>query len=175
MAAPAYGQNDPNKTQPPTAYPSQGNMPPSYDAHQNTSAMVYPPQQGHASPPHGQQQGYPPQQQSYPPQQQGYPPQQQGYPQHQQQPYQQQHPPHQQYAQPALSSPPLHQQAPGLSEADRRTAERRRQEKESDRKMLGLICGGCLCCLCVGVDRAADMGTSVADFLLCMHVNCWGF
>lgn len=44
---------------------------------------------------------------------------------------------------------------PGLSERDRITAERRQREKEHDRKIMGLLCGGFLCALCVGTDRAA--------------------
>lgn len=43
----------------------------------------------------------------------------------------------------------------GLTAGDRATAERRMRQREADRKALGLMCGGFLCCLCIGVDRAA--------------------
>lgn len=43
----------------------------------------------------------------------------------------------------------------GLSPGDQATAARRQRERENDRKLFGLLCGGCLCALCVGVDRAA--------------------
>jgi hypothetical protein len=55
------------------------------------------------------------------------------------------------------------------------TAERRRHEREADRKALGILCGGFLCCLCIGTDRAAQMGTNCVDTLLCMNSSCWGF
>ncbi|EGD77046.1 hypothetical protein PTSG_07387 [Salpingoeca rosetta] len=127
--------------------------PPPYSPTQNNAAI--PTATPYTAP--GPQQGYPPQA-AYPPQQQA---PYQGY---QYQPQQQQQPP-----------VVAHQPTGQLQGRDRETAERREREQRQTDTALGLACGGFLCCLCVGVDRAAAMGRNVADFLLCMHVDCWGF
>ena len=41
------------------------------------------------------------------------------------------------------------------------------RQREADRKALGLVCGGFLCCLCIGTDRAAVRGPAVLVVVLC--------
>eukprot|EP00055_Hartaetosiga_balthica_P012232 m.58719 g.58719 ORF g.58719 m.58719 type:complete len:101 (+) comp7878_c1_seq1:29-331(+) len=55
-----------------------------------------------------------------------------------------------------------------------RNARRLREQRRTD-MMLGLLCGGFLCCICVGPERAGHMGKNVADTLLCMRSDCGGF
>eukprot|EP00056_Hartaetosiga_gracilis_P013249 m.218407 g.218407 ORF g.218407 m.218407 type:complete len:102 (+) comp13816_c0_seq1:298-603(+) len=62
---------------------------------------------------------------------------------------------------------------------------RRVREQQRTNMMLGLLCGGFLCCICVGPQRAGvralfiffflEMGKNVADTLLCMGTDCGGF